>query len=450
MNEEIDETEFYHQDFTTASEWEVFIARMEEVVHQWRNEDTQKDTQSDFRNVWDIKKEKITFVDFDFYLCRYRNRHNSPEMPENTDETEKQNKNPIDTLYDFRLFDGNNETEHSCLSTWYGLNEYIVLTPANNMGLTSESKIKILLSSAYIVSSNVNCEMPIFVQIREKWQNCYLGVYEGENLRTNFEMTKIMSPSTIESISVSTQLSYTLTDFGNFIWKQDPLNSDNFDTEILFVLPFGVTVDPLLSITLKATWSCLPDHLIVDTESYSDFDPLTAPRWSCLTKMTNEPVCLLGECLTEFLQNLNNNVTVFDILGDFTTAPAPESNPLDLLTEPAKGNTPYFGDSISAAIVFPFPDADERSNFPYGGKEDKESFDKSNNEDSDDNVLLKNLEEEFKGFKTCGVDSLPWRLSIVLAHSLQSLGGVTALSHIWYEFVQEMRYRWEKSMLIPG
>lgn len=65
-------------------------------------------------------------------------------------------------------------------------------------------------------------------------------------------------------------------------------------------------------------------------------------------------------------------------------------------------------------------------------------------------MIYKNLEEEFKGFRTCGVDSLVWRLSIVLAHALQSLGGLKALAHIWYEFVQEMRYRWDKSMPIPG
>lgn len=65
-------------------------------------------------------------------------------------------------------------------------------------------------------------------------------------------------------------------------------------------------------------------------------------------------------------------------------------------------------------------------------------------------MTLKNLEEEFKGLKTCGKDSLVWRLCIVLAHSLQSLGGLRGFSHIWYEFVQEMRYRWDKNMPIPG
>ncbi|KAJ8960955.1 hypothetical protein NQ318_020256 [Aromia moschata] len=367
MNEEVDETEFYHQDFTTASEWEIFTARIEEIINQWKTEDQKDELIVDSQSIWEVKSEKLTFVDFDFNLSRYRKKVDSPDSSESTDESEKQNKNPIDTLYDFELYDERNTTDASCLSSWYGLNELIVLTPSNNIGITSESKIKLLLSSAYVVMSNLNCEMPIFIQIREKWQDCYLGVFEGEGIRTNFEMvhlrrgpshghylsglldlfkTKIMSPCTIENVLVSAQLSFSLMDFGNFIWKQDLLNSDRFDVEVLFVLPFGVTVDPVNAIVLKTTWSHVSDNVIVDSESYSDFEPLAAPKWSCLAKMTNDPVCLLGDCLIEFFQNLNNNVTVYDVLGDFAASPLPESNPLDLLTEPA---VPTFSSLLSRA-----------------------------------------------------------------------------------------------------
>ncbi|XP_018562940.1 rab3 GTPase-activating protein catalytic subunit-like [Anoplophora glabripennis] len=488
MNEEIDDSEFYHQDFTTASEWEIFIARLEEVINQWKTEDLKNEPAVETQNIWDIRNEKVSFADFDFILSLHRKKVETPDSSESSDvNEEKQNKNPIDSLYDFQLYDENNTTDASCLSTWYGINEFIVLSPFNNVGVTSESKIKILLSSAYVVASNLNCEVPIFVQIREKWQRCFLGVYEGDGIRTNFEMvhlkrgpphcqyltglldlfkTKIMSPCTIDDILVSVQQSYTLTDFGNFIWKQDFLSGDNFDVEILFILPFGVTIDPIKALILKATWNHFSEHLLIGSENYSDFDPMVAPKWSCTTKITNEPLCLLGECLSEFLQNLNNNSTVFDVLGDFTAVSVPENNPLDVLTEPSvpnisgllsraarsslgfnrKGTQPITDSVFVSLLYFLFPDADESSNFPYGGKDEREPSEKRNQE----NVLFKNLDDEFKGFKTCIVDSLTWRLSIVLAHALQSLGGIRAFAHVWYEFVQEMRYRWEKSMPIPG
>lgn len=61
-----------------------------------------------------------------------------------------------------------------------------------------------------------------------------------------------------------------------------------------------------------------------------------------------------------------------------------------------------------------------------------------------------NLEELCRGFKTCKPDSLVWRLAIILAQALHNLGGSRALAHLWYEFTQEMRYRWEKTISIPG
>lgn len=34
--EEIEDADLYHVDFTTASEWEVFIARIEEIIQEWK------------------------------------------------------------------------------------------------------------------------------------------------------------------------------------------------------------------------------------------------------------------------------------------------------------------------------------------------------------------------------------------------------------------------------
>lgn len=60
------------------------------------------------------------------------------------------------------------------------------------------------------------------------------------------------------------------------------------------------------------------------------------------------------------------------------------------------------------------------------------------------------MDQEFRGFKTCAEDSLVWRLAILLSNVLQSLGGLKAFCHLWYEFVQQLRCRWDQSMVIPG
>lgn len=402
MNEEIDESEFYHQDFTTASEWEVFIARMEEIVREWRMESRKSDINPDIPTEgWCIKSEKIPFADTEFTMSLFRKCDSEKGFDEEG--------NVLNSDYDFALKEGKQNFPELCLAQWYGIEQYIVLSPVGSNGITSESKIKLLMSSVNILVGNENLTIPVFIQIREKWQNSYLGVHECDTFRTDFSSvhlrkgphhaqyltglldifrTKIMSPA-LDTILVSVRMTYDLTEFCRFTWKQElpDTDSEQFDSTLLCVLPFGVTVDPLNTITLRVTWSHLPSHLVVDTESYTDFNPLEATKWSVLAKMTEEPLCLLSDCFSDFVQLLTNNLTIYDILGDFASNPTSvESNPLDVLTEPKvptissvlkraarnslsknrrAGVAPLSEDVLVPMLYFLFPDADENTSFPY-------------------------------------------------------------------------------------
>ncbi|KAF5298392.1 hypothetical protein FQR65_LT01170 [Abscondita terminalis] len=489
MNEEIDESEFYHQDFTTASEWEVFIARLEEIVHQWKVDDLKNEETVNSitkQGSWNIKQEKVQFVDVEFILFHYKNTKADLKSSEDEDDSKK-SKHPLDNLHDFNLYSESNSNLDCPIAEWYGLNEFIILSFSSSNGINAESQIKLLLSSAQLAVNNTNCAAPFFVQIREKWQNCYLGVYEDEQVRTNFEMvhlrkgpqhcqyltglvdlfkTKIMSPISLDPITVSVQLTFHLTDFGSFTWKQDLHDNmhDKFDIESICVLPFGVTHDPVTNLVLKTTWSHLPDHMIVDSENYSDFDPMQAPKWSSYALMTDQSLCLLSECLSDALNIINNNSSVYDLLGDFV-APADHNleNPLDLLTEPKlptistvlkraarnsltrspKGAAPLSEDILVTILYFLFPDADDDPIFPY-------NISKESGDNMSASHISNTLDVECKGFKTCKENSLPWRISIMFVQALGTLGGPKAAAHLWFEFAQEMRYRWENSILIPG
>ncbi|KAF7266262.1 hypothetical protein GWI33_020297 [Rhynchophorus ferrugineus] len=458
MNEEIDESDFYHEDFTTASDWEIFIAHMEEIINQWRSNDL-KDSESKVStdDSWYIRSEKIVFIDCNFDLIWYK-KISDDDTSEGTDDTLK---HPLNTWHDF-VFASGLDTGHKdiCLAEWYGLNEYIVISPAGEIGITNnESRAKVLLSSACMLINNLSLEVPIFIQIREKWQKLYMGVYEASGIRTNFDIVhlkkcphychylpglleifkcKIMSPCSNEDIAVSFQATYVLENFGNFTWKQSHI--DYTDVENLFLLPFGVFSEPVNAIIFKAIWNHISEHSVVDTESYSDFTPIKATKWYCSAQFTSDP-------------------TVYDVLGDYAVMPTPESNPLDILTESAvptistmlhratrvsgrsrKGSPPLSDNQLVPLLYYLFPDADQNSQFVYGEKDDKEGS----------RQIFKTMSEEFKSFKTCPEDSLIWRLSIILSHCIESLGGIKAFCHVWYEFVQEMRYRWEKCSMIPG
>lgn len=414
MNEEIDESEFYHQDFTTASEWEIFIARIEEIINQWKTEDLKDEEQENdlTGGIWHIKTENLSFVDVDFRLTFLRKDESvRVSLVKDEDNHENKDKNPFDTMHDFELFDARHNVEHSCLSKWYGIDDFIVLSPTGKFGINSESQIKVLLSSVYVASANLKCEIPIFVQIRDKWQSCYLGVYESDSIRTNLEMvhlktsprlcqylsgllelfkSKILSPMLMTTITVSLQSSYILSDFGNFVWKQDYINSDSdhFDSGDICSIPFGVTVDPIEFLILKTSWFHLNHRAVRDSESYSDFDPMLAAKWTLLISTAEQPLCLLGECLTEILHLLNNSSTTYDVLGDFASSATSQpdvNNPLDLLTEPKvptisslltraarnsltrnrRGVAPLSEDILVPILYFLFPDAEEDSPHVY-------------------------------------------------------------------------------------
>jgi Rab3 GTPase-activating protein catalytic subunit len=58
------------------------------------------------------------------------------------------------------------------------------------------------------------------------------------------------------------------------------------------------------------------ENVVVDSESYSDFEPSQAPQWSVRVKMAEQPACLLSEYLSEFIQLCSNNRAMQDLLGD--------------------------------------------------------------------------------------------------------------------------------------
>lgn len=52
--------------------------------------------------------------------------------------------------------------------------------------------------------------------------------------------------------------------------------------------------------------------------------------------------------------------------------------------------------------------------------------------------------------KSAADDSLVMRFSSLLALSITYLGGMRAVAQLWAEFTQEMRYRVERCIKIPG
>ncbi|XP_054281898.1 rab3 GTPase-activating protein catalytic subunit isoform X2 [Macrosteles quadrilineatus] len=497
LNEDIDEQDSYHYDFTTASEWEIFIARLEEIIHDWKVSHIPLKPALQhkqlFNSSWETKTETLSFADVDFTLTRYYAKLSEEEGANNMldNESEMSKLQPLEDMMstenDFVpiVFEGNKSHPH-LLTRWYGLRDFIVLTPNQSVVITSESKIKILLSSVCIAVNNSNCSVPVFIQVLEPWQNFFLGVCEAKGIRAEYEMvhlrrvpphckhltgllnvfkSKLGSPSLSESVTVSARLSYILRDWTSFAWTQEPPDLEFLMGEVgvgeLGTLPFGATFDPVSELVLYASWYGLRETVVVDSESYSDLDPSQAPQWSVAVKMADKPLCLLSEYLSEFLHLCSSPRSMSDLLGDLLQhqQPGPTlATPLNLLTESrvptiskvlgqAKGSFvkekiregPISDDLLMPILYFLFPDADENVRSPYP--------------EYLTNFLVKDSkpnQEMFAGMKTAPVDSLVWRLSVVMSHATHTLGGVKAAAHLWFEFCQELRFRWERAVPIPG
>ncbi|OXU23595.1 hypothetical protein TSAR_006793 [Trichomalopsis sarcophagae] len=481
----------YHHDFTTASEWEVFIARLEEVMHEWKLSHTKPSLPlkvGDFLNLpWEENTEKLNFADVEFSLKHYRlktedenSQTSTSSFTEEQEETWTQSQKDIMSFAnDFIQIDQSN-LEIAC---YYGLREFILLVPAKRSSITDETRIKILLSSLTIAVSNAHCEIPAFVQVQEQWQKFYLGINVGKGSRMHLNMVhlKKIPPHCrhltgllsvfkqkigegcgirLDPVMVSVRWSYTLKDWTSSTWTQEPPDFDFMQGETLGVdelgkLPFGATFDPIKEFHLFVSWIDLYENVVVDSEHFSDLEPLSAMEWSLKVEMVSSPACLLGEYLSNFIQLCNSPKSLVELLGEGAAYIDNENQSLssafNILTESRipsistvvsrttsksrKNNVdgPITEDVLLPILYFLFPDAEEKPRAPYS----------ENNSYSVD-------DDQWRGIKTCAIDGLVWRLAIVAAHCAYNLGGLTALAQLWHEFVQEVRFRWEKCIPLPG
>ncbi|XP_076667332.1 RAB3 GTPase activating protein subunit 1 isoform X2 [Andrena cerasifolii] len=486
--------DFYHHDFTTASEWEIFISRLEEIMHEWKLTNMKIGNclkSGDFVNCqWVENIEKLHFADAEFLLKHYKlqleDKDTTRSLEENEEDSGEESeeervqcqKDALNSSNDFARIDGN----HLEIARYYGVREFLVLQSTKRESVTDETKIRILLSSLTIAATNANCNIPTLLQVQEPWQNMYLGTSIGKGICIHFDMVhlKKIPPHCkyltgllalfkqkigegcgvrLDPVMISGRFSYLLKDWTNSTWTQEPPDFDFMQGETLGVeelgkLPFGATFDPIAELHLFTTWPEMSENVVVDSEGFTDLEPQLAPEWSVQVKMVSSPACLLGEYLTDFLHICNSKKTMVDLLGDVVIHAQHEDQPLssvfNILTESkiptistvvskatTKRNKNMEGtipeEILLSILYFLFPDAEENTKTPYG------------------DVSTCNVDEDqWKGVKTCAMDSLVWRFAIVAAHCTHNLGGMSALAQLWYEFVQEIRYRWETNILIPG
>ncbi|KAJ8247119.1 hypothetical protein GJAV_G00258960 [Gymnothorax javanicus] len=489
-------------DFTTASEWERFVSRVEAVLNDWKligsSAGRPLDKGEYSTGIWEEKSKEINFADFKFSITHHYLKQDSAE---NDGAQEPEEDAVPRAMQDLLCVNNDFPPRAHCLVRWYGAREFVVISPgANCEAIISESKCNLLLSSVSISLANTGCQVPMFVQIQQKWRRMYAGECQGPGVRTDFEMvhlrkvpsqynhlsglldifkSKIGCPLTpLPPINIAIRFTYVLQDWQQCSWPQQPPDFDALLAgEVGGVefgkLPFGACEDPISELHLATTWPQLTEGIVVDNDVYSDLDPLQAPHWSVRVRKAENPQCLLGDFLMEFFKLCCRKESTEDILGRSCLDEEGKENSdigqaLSKLTEPTTvpmsrlsvsnmvhsarkrirrhrrvDETPLSNDVLNSIMLYLFPDANEKPPEASDGKAAQSNSEFKVDKESEDYKLYNQL-------KSAPSDSLTYRLALCLCMVNFYHGGVRGVAHLWQEFVLEMRYRWENNHLVYG
>lgn len=181
--------EFFRQDFTSATEWDVFNARLEEIIYDWKLKDLKINGYDLEKNElslckWEKQNEFVKYSDLEVSITRYHAIVNV--NGDNGDNSQEGNvsfansKNTCQTFEDLMtlsnnwciLEDTDSETIHP-LARWYGLRDFVVVSVTNRV--LTELEHRMLLSSIYTEIAETGTEIPFFMQA----QKPHLHVYSG-------------------------------------------------------------------------------------------------------------------------------------------------------------------------------------------------------------------------------------------------------------------------------
>jgi Rab3 GTPase-activating protein catalytic subunit len=492
-----DKDVFEITDFTNATPWEGFVSGLENVIHQWGLDRTE-DIYSYSANARQHRKsEKLVYGNKTFTITynigpKGRSLSSSSEgggeggkrVEEVTEEWTLAMRDLLDPQYDF-------PTSAHHISRWFGVQEFVVIaTTRESESLISETQAKLVMSSVTIAAKNTGCATPIFVQIQSPWRQMYIGVCEGGGVRTTFDVihlrqtpppynhltgllevfkSKLEVGGTMPPVQVSVRFTYSLKHWNVDDWAEtvDPQNTDNKMSS----LPFGVTKDRVEELHLSTLWPHLTEEVVVDNSFHSDLTPLSAPMWTVRAKLSTSQSCLAGTRLGNFLKlaycldPIDQIVAGFEEDGVSTGGVTSTSSVLSKLTESrfesrfkgrrflrstieagmgrlqsaAAKDTQQTGpssDELDEILVHLFPDAQEDSE-PL-----PKVFKSSNNEDDGNHSLLK--------MKMSPKSSLIDELAFVICKVANKSSGAQTVAQVWKEVVEELRYRWENSHIIPN
>lgn len=422
-NEEVFDDDFYQEDFSTASEWEAFISRLGDIFETYEIVEEQALSANQLSLCeWTEENENILFNDFDLLVTRYK----AKIQPKESDSAKSVNQVFQDIASqenDYCLLDVNylrndyevlnapkSPTIHP-VAVFYGLRDFVVVK-SKRKALTDISQIKLLQSSLSLAVNESKCKIPAFIQVLYHEQDVFLGTYEAGEQRMSFDIVhlKVPPPSCkylsglldmfkgkigvayANPVMVSVCLTYSLKNFLAATYSSDKKNdNDDWDVvdfiNVISTFPFGISADPVNELILYTKWPQVSENVVFDSQTYSDFNPINAQKWSIRTRFDYSPVCYLADMLHEYL-TLTKSQEALSEYYNFLSAKnrISDTNPFAALTDTRLPSIPGMSmlesgsysidgplnaEQLSKMFNYLLPDEDDETKFPYPDLKDE-------------------------------------------------------------------------------
>lgn len=480
-NEELFDDEFYQEDFSTASVFEAFVSRLSELYENYENFNKEP-LQSHQLSLcdWIEEVEEISFNEFELVLTRYRCKVNdSDEVTEGSSSVDVVFQDLISMENDYCLLDvkhfrrdPDNPTKKFVhpIAVWYGLRDFAVIKSRKRI-LHEMSDIKMLQSAMNLAMIDSKCKIPTFVQVMDPDQNVFIGVYDNCEHRVSFEIAHLkVPPPSCKYLSglldmfrgkvdtayqnpaiVSVRLAYNIKNFATHTFKTQKSNDiDDWDMTDFFgtisSLPFGISSDPVNELILYTKWPQVTENVVFDSQTYSDFNPLNAPKWSLRFRYDYSPVTFLADTLHEFCTLTDSPEALYEYYSFLATKHRSFDsgrNPFTALTDSKIPSLPNMFEYNAYNIEGPISEEQMNGILEFILPHDKlTTYHYKAQEDDKNNDLYK--------MKAAAADSVITRLSTILANIYTTFGGRRGVAQFWTELSQKIRRRFDDGLIIPG
>lgn len=491
MAEELDEGEFYREDFSTESYWEILNAQLSELLHKWQLTHTEFKCGREFEPnelyscEWTVETETLALEKMEIEASYYAAKldENSDDLNENTSQDYVAFHEDLMSLKNtFGPPLSNNNKDLHTLARVYGLRKFVLLHPKSSQQyFKTTAEFTYFLSTATVVCSE--SAVPIFVQIYNPEWNYYIGVGFAATLRTNFDLVAVeaapmelkylsgllsmfkekLRVTYIKPATVSVSLNYLLQKPDVRLTMHVPFARSTPEDEFSLVplsklesscfiaLPHGYFPSSCSFIYGIFNWPELSELLAIDSALRTDFMPSKAHE--CTTYFTVQATSYLSTAINDFLSLKNSQATLEQYVGrNFSgIANAAETGALDALTQPQlhslhalkqkrhrnegamrKLPGPMKDSELNEMLAYLFPDLHaENALFPYSTR------------------MFEAAEMQYN-IKTAAADSLVHRLSCLLNTVNAHFGGKSGLAQLWAAFTRELRFKWDYCLIIQG